>query len=257
MINLLKTILMVALSASLTVVLANNHCCLPNDFVYLKNIDSSIQQDIRYAGYHNFVGRPIDGYNVGECILTRRAAVALKAVQADLRKLGLELKVYDCYRPTRAVRDFMQWSKNPNDQIMKKEFYPNVNKKDFFKLGYVASQSGHSRGSTMDLTIVKTPLATQAHYKVGQPFNACTDDYIHRFHDNSIDMGTGFDCMDEKSHNDVKNISEIAYHNRMLLKHVMEKQGFVAYEPEWWHFTLKNEPYPNRYFDCEINEKIK
>lgn len=255
--NQFKTILMVILIINSTVVLANNKGCLPNDFVYLKNIDSSIQQDIRYAGYHNFLGRPIDGYSAGECILTRRAALALRAVQTDLRKSGLSLKVYDCYRPTRAVRDFMQWSKNTNDQRMKKEFYPNVNKKDFFKLGYVASQSGHSRGSTMDLTIVKTPLAAQAHYKVGQPLKACTNDYAHRYHDNSIDMGTGFDCMDEKSHNDAKNIAQIAYRNRMFLKHMMEKQGFVAYEPEWWHFTLKNEPYPNRYFDCEINRQIK
>ena len=242
---------------SVNICYASYNGCFPTDFLYLKNIDPSIQQDIRYAGYHNFVGRPIDGYQSSECILTQKAALALKAVQTELRQSGLGLKVYDCYRPTRAVRDFMHWSKDTHDQTMKNEFYPIVDKKNFFKLGYVAEQSGHSRGSTMDLTIVSAPLSSQSNYKTGQPLKPCTADYVHRFHDNSIDMGTGFDCMDEKSHNDNHHIPFIAYHNRQLLKQLMEKHGFVAYQPEWWHFTLKNEPYPNRYFDCEVTAPIE
>lgn len=236
----------------LSPVIAKTTNCLPNDFVDLKTVAPTIQQDIRYAGYHNFVGRPIKGYRAATCILTYQTALALKAVEKELRQSGLGLKVYDCYRPTQAVGDFIQWSKAIQDKKMKREFYPRVNKEKFFQLGYVAEKSGHSRGSTVDLTIVSTPLSTQEKAPTMSSLVPCFNSYHHRFGDNSIDMGTGFDCMDVKSHHNNKTIPLVAYINRQLLKQLMKKHGFIAYAPEWWHFTLKNEPYPHQYFDCEI-----
>jgi D-alanyl-D-alanine dipeptidase len=227
---------------------------LPGEFVYLRTVDPSIQQDIRYAGYHNFIGRPIKGYEAAECILTKPAAEALHQIQMELKETSLSLKVYDCYRPQMAVADFIAWSKLPDQQQMKAEFYPRVNKADFFKLGYVAAKSGHTRGSTMDLTIVPIPTTKQENYQSGQKLTACFADYGQRFQDNSIDMGTGFDCMDILAHNDNENIDPVAYQNRLLLRYLMEKHGFSAYEPEWWHFTLKNEPYPKTYFNFAVRK---
>jgi len=225
---------------------------LPSDFVYLKDIDPTIVQDIRYATYHNFIGHPIAGYQVAECILTKPAATALAAVQKELKKAALSLKVYDCYRPQQAVDEFTRWRQQPDQQQMKAEFYPHVNKADFFKLGYVAEKSGHSRGSTMDLTIVPIPTPHQPDFSPRQKLVACIAPYTKRFADNSIDMGTGYDCMDPLSHNDNTSISATAFKNRMLLKEIMEKHGFSAYQQEWWHFTLKNEPYPDTYFNFPV-----
>lgn len=225
---------------------------MPNDFVYLRDIDATILQDIRYATPHNFIGAPIKGYQAGECILTRQSADALARVQKKLLQSNLSLKVYDCYRPQMAVDEFIAWSQQPNDHKMKEEFYPRVNKADFFSLGYVAAKSGHSRGSTMDLTIVPLGAAVPKSYREGQSLVACTAPYTQRFHDQSVDMGTGFDCMDELSHNDSTSISTVAYYDRLILKTLMEKYGFSAYQPEWWHFTLKNEPYPDTYFNFPI-----
>lgn len=226
---------------------------LPLNFVYLKNIDPSILQEIRYATSHNFVGRPIAGYQTAECILTLPAAIALAAVQKELKKSALSLKVYDCYRPQQAVDDFIVWSEQPDQQQMKAEFYPRVDKADFFKLGYVAAKSGHTRGSTVDLTIVPIPIPQQIAYFPKQRLVSCIDTHSKRFADNSIDMGTGFDCMDESAHNDNMTINPVALNNRNLLKAQMEKQKFTAYQTEWWHFTLKNEPYPDTYFNFPVN----
>lgn len=225
---------------------------LPNNFVYLKDIDPSIIQDMRYTTDHNFVGRPIKGYIKPTCILTKPAAIALSNAQKELLKSGYSLKVYDCYRPQMASNDFLQWSKNPHDEKMKAEFYPAVPKDELFKRNYIAAKSGHTRGSTMDLTIVKLPAKAQEKYVPGQKLMACTAPYDQRFKDNSIDMGTGFDCMDPKSWPNNKMIAADAYKNRMLLRNVMVKNGFVPYAYEWWHFTLKNEPYPNQYFNFEV-----
>lgn len=227
---------------------------LPAGFVYLQDIDSTIVQDIRYATAHNFIGSPITGYESGECILTRQAAQALAQVQKELLQSKLSLKVYDCYRPQRAVDEFISWSQHPRDEKMKAEFYPRVNKAKFFDLGYVDMQSGHSRGSTVDLTIVPLGSAPQS-YQNGQPLVSCTASYLNRFNDAGIDMGTGFDCMDELAHNDNRIINMTAYYHRMMLKSLMEKYGFSAYEPEWWHFTLKNEPYPQTYFNFSIESR--
>jgi D-alanyl-D-alanine dipeptidase len=225
---------------------------LAANFVYLKNIDPSIVQEMRYASYHNFVGHPIKGYDASECILTKDAAYALRKVQADLKKLSLSLKVYDCYRPQMAVDEFIAWRKKTKDEEMKNEFYPRVEKTELFEKGYLAEKSGHSRGSTIDLTIVPIPTPKQANYRKGQKLVACFDFRKNRFHDNTIDMGSGYDCLDPTAYIDNKTISKKATHNRLLLRHVMEKYGFEPYSKEWWHFSLKNEPYPNQYFNFPI-----
>jgi len=227
---------------------------LPADFVYLHDIDPSIIQELRYAGYHNFLGRPVKGYehHAMGCILTKQAAQALKQVQAELKQHSLSLKVYDCYRPQMAVDDFISWSKQVKEQQMKTEFYPRVNKADVFKLGYVAEKSGHSRGSTMDLTIVALPVPVQESYHPGQKLYPCYAPYYRRFRDNSVNMGSGYDCLDEVAHVDYQAISAQAHINRELLNHVMVGQGFVPVPEEWWHFTLKDEPYPQTYFNFPL-----
>jgi D-alanyl-D-alanine dipeptidase len=233
--------------------ISNIVLALPQEFVYLKDVVPSIQQDMRYPTYHNFVGRPLKGYaRSGECILTRPAATALARVQSQLAPLGLSLKVYDCYRPTMAVADIMVWSKNPKTQQTKAEFYPRVDKADLFKLGYVAEKSGHCRGSTVDLTIVSVPTPKQANYRPGQKLTACFAPYGKRFADNSIDMGTGYDCMDLLSHPSNDQVSQVAFKHRMMLRDIMIKNGFMPIPEEWWHFTLKNEPFPNNYFNFPV-----
>lgn len=227
---------------------------LPPNFVYLRDVDSSIVQDMRYTTTHNFIGHPIAGYFAAQCILTKPAAIALSNVQKALKPQHLSLKVYDCYRPQKAVDEFMRWGKQLDQQQMKAEFYPRVDKSELFKRGYIAEKSGHTRGSTMDLTIVPLPTPTQPPFSAGQKLIACTAATTERFADNSIDMGTGYDCMDEYSHNDhTANISKLAFDNRMHLKTLMEQNGFLAYQPEWWHFTLKDELYPDTYFNFDIN----
>lgn len=217
------------LSIFILICSANSYVfALPKGFVYLSTIDPSIKQDIRYAGNNNFLGHPVTGYNAAECLLTKPTALALKAIQKKLNTSGLSLNVYDCYRPQRAVNELIAWSKKPNQQQMKAQFYPHVDKRDFFNLGYVAAKSGHSRGSTVDLTIVS--LNGKQH----------------------IDMGTPFDYMDPLSHSESRNVSAVAAIHRKRLAMIMQQGGFVPYTKEWWHFTLKNEPYPNTYFNIPI-----
>ena len=155
---------------------------------------------MRYLTSHNFIGRRIPGYRENVCLLTRPAAEALKRVQAAVRAQGYTLKVYDCYRPQRSVDAFVKWAKDLADRRMKAEFYPRVRKQVLFKEGYIASQSGHSRGSTMDLTLVKLPARRQEHYRRGDRLRDCARPARRRFRDNSIDMGTGYDCFDPLAH---------------------------------------------------------
>ncbi len=218
----------------------------------LTQYDTSIVQEIRYFGTHNFLGRRVAGYGAPECWLTEPAAKALKAVQEELKLKSLSLKVYDCYRPQRAVNDFVKWAKNVGDQKTKAEFYPRVDKRDAFKLGYIAEKSGHSRGSTVDLTIVPRPTPQQVEYKEGQKLIDCTASKDKRFPDNMIEMGTGYDCFDEMANTENQKISDEATKNRHLLKGLMEKHGFKNYGQEWWHYTLVSEPFPDTYFDEEI-----
>ncbi len=226
----------------------------PAEFVLLKDIAPDIVQEIRYAGARNFVGRKIAGYEAAQCILTRRAALALAQVQAELRKSRLSLKVYDGYRPQMSVDDFEVWSLQPELQDMKAEFYPRIDKKNFFKLGYVAKKSSHSRGSTVDLTIIPLPNQTQANDLSNQRLIPCTAPACERFTENSLDFGTAFDCMDERSHHDNLEVGIVAQHNRNMLRALMEKHGFEAYQKEWWHYTLKDEPFPDTYFNFPVTD---
>ena len=222
-------------------------------FVDVREHIPSVIMDIRYFSPHNFVGERIDGYNAPKCLLTREAADALKRVQEDLREFSLTLKIYDCYRPQRAVSHFVRWAKDIGDTRTKKEFYPTVDKNRLFEDGYIAERSGHSRGSTLDLTIVPVPVPEQEAYSPGQALFACYLPASQRFRDNSIDMGTGFDCFHALANTANGSVGPVQRANRLLLKTLMEKQGFVNYDKEWWHFTLKNEPFPDTYFDFPID----
>lgn len=224
----------------------------PADFVSLSDVDPTIQYDIRYATPHNFTGDPVDGYLAPMCILTRTTAEALHRAQREFLEQGLALKVYDCYRPQRAVDDFVGWAQDLPDQRMKAEFYPRVDKADLFRDGYIAEQSGHSRGSTMDLTLVPLAEAQTRPYVPGEPLVDCTAPQAIRFPDQSIDMGTGYDCFDTLAHTLDPRVQGDQLKNRLLLKDGLEKQGLVNYENEWWHFTFQPESYPETYFDFPV-----
>lgn len=174
-------------------------------------------------------------------------------MQKELVAKGYSLKVYDCYRPQKAVDDFVAWSEDVKDQKMKAEFYPLVDKKDAFKLGYIASRSGHSRGSTLDLKVIKLLAATNAVWKEGDKLLDCAAPHSKRFADNSIDMGTGYDCFDDKAATKSPGLGRQVKANRLLLKNVMERHGFENYEKEWWHYTFKPEPYPDTFHNFDRN----
>ena len=226
---------------------------LPKGFVYLRDIDPTIVQDIRYAGSHNFVGRPIRGYLAAECILSVSAANALETVQKMLTEKKLSLIVWDCYRPKRAVEDFFQWSKDPTQSEMKAEFYPRTDKEKLFALGYLAKRSAHSRGSTVDLGIVPTASSFAPSPGPLQPLKACTSPKGERFEDGTIDFGTGYDCLDVLANTSNALVGEIAQHNRQILKSCMEGAGFRSYAKEWWHFELVNEPFNRDRFDFDVS----
>jgi len=223
---------------------------LPDGFVYLSQIDPSILQEMRYFTSHNFVGRPVRGYRAGVCILTHKAAVALSQAQQHFLKRGVTLKVYDCYRPQRAVQDFVEWSRD-DTLTTKAEFYPDMNKDVLFP-DYIAYYSGHTRGSTVDLTLVKLPVTSSADYHPGDPLTSCTAPTEQRLADNTIDMGTGFDCFSPIANTLHRPLPKIAQKNRALLHHVMHRAGFVNYPNEWWHYSLRQERFKNRYFDFPV-----
>ncbi|MGI9123493.1 MAG: M15 family metallopeptidase [Mycobacterium sp.] len=225
----------------------------PGDFVILSDVDPGILSDIRYITPHNFVGDPIDGYLQPLCILTRPAAEALARAQRDFVEDGYTLKVYDCYRPQRAVNDFVAWAQNLSDQRMKPEFYPRVDKSTLFANGYIAERSGHSRGSTVDLTLVPLNAPATPPSVVGRPLVDCAAPQALRFPDPSVDMGTGFDCFDTLANTLDPRIEGDQAKNRLLLAEGLERQGFVNYDKEWWHFTFKPEPYPDTFFDFPVD----
>lgn len=199
----------------------------PKDFVDAATVVSGLIVDMRYAGAHNFTGRPVDGYEAPRCLLTRQATAALAAVAQDVAPRGLRIKVFDCYRPVRAVMNFVRWARDPNDQMAKAEFYPNVDKRTLFRDGYIASHSGHSRGSTMDLTLAKTDGT-------------------------ELDMGTHFDFFSPKSWTADPTVTPEQHADRIRLAAAMRRRGFRGYDKEWWHFTLRGEPFPQTYFDFPV-----
>ncbi len=199
----------------------------PAAFVDAATVVPGLILDMRYAGSHNFVGRPIDGYNAPRCLLTKAAADALAEVARDLAPRGLVLKGFDCYRPTRAVANFVHWARDFDDDVGKKEFYPDVDKRTLFQKGYISSRSGHSRGSTVDLTLARAD-------------------------GHELDMGTPFDFFSPLSWPAAASVSGEAKANRTLLAAAMRRRGFRPYQKEWWHFTLSHEPFPDAYFDLPV-----
>lgn len=201
---------------------------LPDDFIYADELIKGIKVELRYLTENNFIGKPINGYKKNRLILTNKAAYSLKKVQEELKLYGLEVKIFDAYRPQKAVDNFVKWAKDLEDTIKKSSFYPEIDKKDLFKLGYIASKSGHSRGSVVDLTIISS--------KSGE----------------ELDMGYGYDYFSVKSWISNLSVTEQQRANRLLLKTLMEKYGFEHYPQEWWHFKLRNEPFPDTYFDFDV-----
>jgi zinc D-Ala-D-Ala dipeptidase len=226
---------------------------LPKGFVYLRDVDPTIVQDIRYAGSHNFVGRPIRGYLAAECILSRAAAKALEDVQRKLAEKELSLIVWDCYRPKRAVDDFLQWSKDPAHSEMKTEFYPRTDKEKLFALGYLAKPSAHSRGSAVDLAIIPTAFASAPPPNPSQSPGACTSPKGQRFEDGTNDFGTGYDCLDVLANTSNARAGGTARRNRQTLRSYMQGAGFRPYVREWWHFELINGPFHRGGFDFEVS----
>lgn len=201
---------------------------MPADFVVLAEVIPDVIQEIRYHSTYNFVGERVDGYEAPIAIITRQAAEALKGVNEEVMAKGYRLKIFDVYRPQRAVNHFIRWAKEVDDVKMKEYFYPDVPKEELFEREYIMARSGHSRGSTVDLTL----------------FNMQTG--------KEVDMGGTFDWFGERSHPDFEDITEEQKANRLLLREAMLRHGFKPLDSEWWHFTLADEPYPDTYFDFPI-----
>ena len=199
-----------------------------SDFVLLSDAVPDAILEIRYYSTYNFVGARIDGYEEPVALLTKEAAAALKEVSDDVIAQGYRLKIYDAYRPQKAVDHFVRWAEDTSDVKMKEYFYPDLEKDVLFPLGYIAEHSGHSRGSTVDLTLFDMKTEKEA------------------------DMGGTFDFFGELSHPDYKDITDEQYANRMILREAMLRHGFKPLDEEWWHFTLENEPYPDTYFTFPV-----
>ncbi len=203
----------------------------PSNFVLLSDYIPSIIQEIRYHSTYNFIGDRIDGYEEPVALLTIEAARALKSVSNELSVQGYRLKVFDAYRPVSAVKHFVLWGIEDQDIRMKPYFYPELKKQELFDKGYIAKQSSHSRGSTVDLTLLDMNTGKE------------------------LDMGSPFDLFSEASHPDYKGITEEQYANRMILRRAMLRNGFNPIDCEWWHFTLDNEPYPDTYFKFPVSSE--
>jgi len=213
----------------------------PAGFVRLADTVPDIVEDMRYHGSRNFLGRPVAGYHAPRCILHQAAAHALRAVQAEVRPLGLSFKVFDCYRPQTAVDDFVRWGRDLSDQQAKAEYYPAVPKPELFQRGYIAEKSGHSRGGTVDLTLVVVDAGRAGGVLRGMLLNGA-----------EVDMGSPFDLFDVRSHTDNPDLASEVRHNRRWLRALLERHGFRNLPEEWWHYTLRQEPYPDRYFDFDV-----
>jgi D-alanyl-D-alanine dipeptidase len=222
----------------LTLGQASAQGALPAGFVYLRDVDPNIIQDIRYAGPDNFVGRPLAGYDAAECILRRDVAAALKRVQADLADSGLALKIYDCYRPARAARAMAQWTRDGRDGGRDKRFFPRLQKSTLS--AYIAATSRHSTGTAVDVTLIEASRASAASFDPTAAYGPCTGPAAQRGPDNSVDMGTGFDCFDVNSHTASFAISAEQRRRRALLVAAMAKRGFRNYHREWWHFSYSS-----------------
>ena len=202
---------------------------LPDGFVYLHDKVPTIKKELRYLTENNFIGKPIAGYISNCLITTKETAIALNKIQSKLLKQGLGLKIFDAYRPQQAVNNFVQWAKVLNDTLKKESYYPNVPKNKLFTKGYISSRSGHSRGSTVDVTIINLKTT------------------------NELDMGSAYDYFGVQSHPFFDKISKEQKKNRMLLRKIMIAHNFRPYKNEWWHFTLRQEPFPKTYFNFPVD----
>ena len=211
---------------------------LPVGFAFLRDIDPTIIQDIRYAGSNNFIGRPLSGYGAAECVVKRDVGLALKRIQQALAPQKLSLKMLDCYRPARAVRDMVMWAQNGRETPAERRYNPAFSKADLFRLGYIAEHSGHSTGAAVDLTLVDLTADNSPAFDPGKTYADCTADASARAPEASVNMGTGYDCSDVKAHTAAKSITPVQRRWRNVLVSAMAKQGFVNYSKEWWHFSL-------------------
>ena len=203
----------------------------PSDFVNLSESIPGLVISLRYGTPKNFLGRVVKGYENPNPLGTKAVAEALQCVQKKLKKRNIGLILYDSYRPQKAVADFLEWASDYSDTIMKRYFYPDNKKEQLFKLGFIASKSGHSRGSTVDVGLIE-----------------CKGDSY-----NIIDMGSAWDYFGPEAATNYINLTKQQLKNRALLQNCMERCGFKPYDKEWWHFTLKSEPYPNTYFNFSMH----
>ena len=201
---------------------------LPDGFAYVHDEIPEVVYDIRYHGHDNFLGTPVDGYTEPVAILSIEALDALKQAAATLQQQGLGIIVYDGFRPQKAVDHFVRWAADVGDTLTKQKYYPDIDKAYLFDLGYIAARSGHSRGSTVDLTLFRLETREE------------------------LDMGTGFDFFGPKSNHGSELITPEQAANRKFLRDIMIQFGFIPYENEWWHYTLANEPFPDTYFDFDV-----
>jgi D-alanyl-D-alanine dipeptidase len=234
-----RLILAIALTGpGLSAAQTANAQALPGGFVYLREIDPGIIQDIRYAGSNNFVGRPLAGYGAAECVVKREVGQLLKSVQEELSLQGLSLKMLDCYRPTRAVADMVAWSRDGRETPAQRRYNPAFSKPDLFRLGYIAERSAHSRGAALDLTLVDLKADNSATFDPTKSYADCTANVGERAPEGSVDMGTGYDCSDVKANTAAQQITSSQRRWREKLVLVMARRGFVNYSKEWWHFSL-------------------
>ncbi len=235
----MKTIVTaLAIAASASAVAPASAQTLPGGFVFLRDIDPSIIQDIRYAGSNNLAGRPLAGYEAAECAVKRRVALALKSIQQELAPQKLSLKMLDCYRPVRAARDMVAWAHDGREIPAERRYNPAIRKADLFRLGYIAEHSGHSTGIAVDLTLVDLSADNSLRFDPNKAYADCTADARARAPEASVDMGTGYDCSDVKAHARTRSITSDQRRWRNVLVAAMAKQGFVNYSKEWWHFSL-------------------
>jgi D-alanyl-D-alanine dipeptidase len=198
------------------------------DFVFVDEFTSGIRWDAKYATWDNFTGKPVDGYLANRIVGTRALCAALEQARGKAEPHGFGLLLWDGYRPQRAVDRFLQWSKQPEDGRTKPRHYPNIDRAEMFARGYVSAKSGHSRGSTVDLTLY--------HLATGE----------------LAPMGGDHDLMDSISHHGARGITPTEASNRQVLRSLMAACGFTSYDSEWWHYTLTDEPHPDTYFDFPI-----
>jgi D-alanyl-D-alanine dipeptidase len=223
------------------------------DLVYLRDIDPGIRQDMRYAGVNNFTGHPLPGYRAAECLLRRPVALALKRVQAELARDDLALKVYDCYRPARATTAMARWARDPAATPDTRRFYPSLRKRDLFH-GYISSNSAHSRGVAVDLTLVPRHAPAPARFDPAAHYGSCIAPAAQRAPDDSLDMGTGYDCFDTRSHTRSPGITPGQRVARDRLRAAMTRHGFRNYAREWWHYSYPAAD-PGVAFDVPIEKR--